>query len=131
MTMQTATTFHATEIPNFNRMTKEIQEHVLILPSYFAQMALSQQRIKDLTYENSVLAMGYANARAGEQFLFSWLKINVIRMVWEILLDYPLQQEIHPAITVVRDAELNPIDVQITEDLRPWLPVHSIPCGAG
>jgi len=123
MTMQAAVQFSPAEIPNFKTFNTQIQEHVLIIPCYIAQMALAQKRINEI-WEKPIrdAAIAFVDARTGEQFLFNWLKLGVRELVWKILLEHPNQQEIHPAITVVRDAGLHPIDIIIAEDLSPWLP---------
>ncbi|MHC1739704.1 MAG: hypothetical protein AB9897_01180 [Anaerolineaceae bacterium] len=93
-----------------NPKTLEIN---LILPHYIQQIGEAQERMSCLPVDHP--------ARAGEQFLISYLKINVMRLVWTLLLDWPFTAQVHPAITIVRNAELRPIDIQIADDLTPWL----------
>jgi hypothetical protein len=96
-------------------MNTQAQEILLTIPGYIAQLAESNDRA--FSYEH------LPEALAGERILNTWLRITITRLVWTLLLDYPMQQEIHPAITLVRDqgGYGRVVDVLIAEDLSAWL----------
>lgn len=97
-----------------DNLSREAKEIVLILPTYISQLAQSQDR--DWSFEF------LPEARCAERILSAWLRVNIIRLVWTVLLDHPNLQEIHPAITLVRNSDNRVVDILIAEDLRPWLP---------
>ena len=109
-------------IPNFDKMNAFAQEKILILPSYVQQLALSRRRQTELTSRMEGMELALENSLSGERLLASFLAGEIYRLVWTVLIDYPNQQEFHPAIAVVRDENLHAIDLQIAEDLSAWLP---------
>jgi hypothetical protein len=94
---------------------------VCVLPAYIQQLTESRDRLWG--FEDLPLA------KAGEQILSSWLQVNITKLVWTVLLDHPLQAEIHPAITLVREPGGRVVDVIIAEDLRCWLPEYPVDAG--
>ena len=106
--------FNPAEIDNFEYLSAEAREIVCVIPAYIQQLAESNDRLR--SFEDLPLA------KAGEQILGSWLQVTITRLVWTVLLDHPLQAEIHPAITLVREPGGRVVDVLIAEDLKCWLP---------
>jgi hypothetical protein len=113
--------FNPQDIENFENMTAQAREIVCVLPAYIQQLAESRDRLWG--FEDLALA------KAGEQILGSWLHVTITRLVWTVLLDHPLQAEIHPAITLVREPGGRVVDVLIEEDLRSWLPEYPVDPG--
>lgn len=48
----------------------------------------------------------------------------LISICWQFIIDYPFTQEIHPAVTIVRDAQMRPMQIKIADDLAPWIAPH-------
>ncbi len=118
------TPFQANQISHFEEFPTEIQERILILPCYIAQIALAQTRIGEIDDQKHCnAALAFTDAREGELFLIQWMKVEVFKIAWQIVLQVPDIEIIHPAIQIVRDLKnWQVIDIQIAEDLSQWLP---------
>jgi hypothetical protein len=100
----------------------QANEDLALIATYVKQLALARERLQNPS-EAPFLQMA-------DSMLTIVLTGDLIRNCWNFLYKYPFTTEFHPAISIVRSAELKPIEIQIADDLTPYLPT-SVSLAAG
>jgi len=97
--------------------TKTTTEELQAINNYIHAMASIQTQMR---YEDGE-DLGEGLVMMVSILTLATLEKDLIEAAWRFILKYPFTTQIHPAIEILRREDLRPIEIQIADDLTPWI----------